>query len=127
MIRREHDWAAYTLEVVEPADAHPRENAPERQDPRRLAEAPDDPNNSSAVPRRKLDRIRHLGLLRRRGHDRSQLVERSGTGEFRFVDAGLELVFQRYHQLDALQRAQTETFDRGAAVERSRSRELGEQ
>src|SRR5688572_33335875 len=81
MIGGKHDGPADTLEVLEPGNAHPREDAAERQDPCRLADAPNHANDPPAVPRRKVDRLDDFGLLRRCGDDRTQFVERLRAGE----------------------------------------------
>ena len=79
------------------------------------------------IPRREVDRLGDLRFLRRRRNHRAQIVERLRARELRFVDARLELIFERHHQLDALERAQAQALDRCAAVELPRARELREQ
>ena len=64
---------------------------------------------------------------RRGREERAQLVERLRAGELRFVDARLKLILERHHQLDALERAQPEPFDRGAAIERAPAGKFREQ
>ncbi len=50
----------------------------------------------------------------RRVHERPQLRDIACAGEGAFVDARLERVLERDHQLDALERAQPELLDRRA-------------
>ncbi len=93
-------------------DACPREDARERQNPRRQADTPDGPRRPGAIPRGKVDRF---GGWRAAGgallDERLEIGDAPRAGKCAFVDARLEFVFERHHQLDAFERTEPEFFD----------------
>ena len=123
VIGGEHDRSVEPVEMLEALDANPREHARERQDPGGQAQPPDQSHEGPPVPSRKVDRFGDLGLRRRLLEKGAHLGHRSRRRELRFVDARLQLVFERDHQLDALERAEPQVLERRAGVNLPATRE----
>ena len=98
--------------MLAPVDPYPREDARERQNPGRQADTPDGSRRPGAIPRGKVDRFcgwRAAGgaLL----DQRLEIGDAPRAGKCALVDARLEFVFERHHQLDAFERTEPEFFD----------------
>ena len=120
-------------QMLEPADLELHEDARERQNPRRQADAPQEPRDARAIPGRKGDRLCRTrptsGCVTRRtvirdretptrqdlrARDqralRSPIVFASASADF--IERDLKRFFERHHQLDAIERAQAELVER---------------
>ena len=77
---------------------------------------------------REVDRLGDVGLRRApRSSSARTSRDRLRRGELRFVDARLQPVFERHHQLDALERAQPEILERRVGADRAAAGESREQ
>ncbi len=114
VVRREDHRAVEIAQVLEPLDADPGEHARQRQNPGREVDAADRARGRAAGPVREVDRLGRRRLAGRGALDqRSQLTEILRAGKRAFVDARLERVLERDHQLDPIQRAQPQLLQRG--------------
>ena len=131
VVRGEDDGPRHTLEMLEAGDRHAREDASDREDPRREARAPQRARQPRTVPAWEVDdgrvrddrrRAARLERLRQRVEIRDGLRGREPC----FVDRDLERLFERLHQLDAFERAEPQLVDRGRGLDRASRREAGE-
>jgi len=94
-------------------DAQPREHSRQRQNPERQVHASDRPRSPRSRPRREIDRFCRWDIARLRPfHQLPELPDVARFGKRSLVDAGLERVLERDHQLHAFERAQPELFER---------------
>ena len=94
--------------------ANPREGARQRQNPGRQANAANRPGGPRSIPRRECHRLGREQVAARRSVDkRAKLRKIARCGERPFVEARLEGILDRDHQLHALQRAEAELFEGG--------------
>jgi hypothetical protein len=99
--------------VLASLDAHPREDAREGEDPRRQAGAADRARQTRAAPRRELHGLRWRRVGGRGPFDQgSELAQILCARERALVDVRLKRILERHHQLDAIQRAEPELFER---------------
>ena len=111
--REDHRARRDRADARAPRRAVHANDARQRQDPGRQADAADRARRPRPVPRREVDRLGRRRVARRRALDeRAQLAEVARFGERAFVDARLKRVLERHHQLDALERAQPELLER---------------
>ena len=108
--------------------AHPREDARERQNPRRQAGAANRSRGPRTTPGGEVD---GLGRPRVAGggtvDERAQLTEVARFGEGALVDARLERVFECNHQLHAIEGAESQLVERRVRRNVRPTRVLGNQ
>ena len=99
-------------------DAHPREDARERQDPRRQAARGESraPATIGSTPETRPARPARASLVGARSTSVRSWPMIARLGERAFVDARLKRVLERHHQLDALERARARALRASSAA-----------
>src|SRR5918996_6388949 len=96
-----------------------REQSRQRHDPGRVRQPAYQLDRPASIPRRQIDRfidnIQRWWLLQ----ELFEIRDPRALSKSRFVDARLKAIFQRHHQFDALQRAESELLERRAVVNRA--------
>src|SRR5262245_2729565 len=117
MVGGEHHRPVDRSEMFEPFDTRVGDGACEWHDPGCKGQAANQRDGPPSIPGRKIDCVMRLLRTSFLSNEPSQVVNAAGLCEARFVDRGLKSIFERHHQLDALERAQTGLLERRTSAD----------